>query len=105
MHRHAIIASTVALALLCPTLAVTRATATRATVTPRDGRLAAASSSRVTGCGVERWSVKTGTDPDPDPRLVAPTRVPRTNIGAVRTPPAPGQPPLYSRVRPVETTV
>jgi len=98
MHRHAIIASAAAFALLGPTLAATPAAAT-----PLVGRLAATSPSRVTGCGVERWSVKTGTDPDA--RLVDQARVTPTNLGTLRALPAPVQPPLSSRVKPVETTV
>jgi len=97
MHRHAIIASAAAFALLGPTLAATPAAAT-----PHIGRLATAPPSRVTGCGVERWSVKTGTDPDA--RLVDQARVTPTNIGTLRALPAPVQPPLNSRVKPVETT-
>jgi len=98
MHRHAIIASAAAFALLGPTLA-----ATHVAVTPHAGRLVTAPPSRVTGCGVERWSVKTGTDPDA--RLVDQARVTPTNIGTLRALPAPAQPPLNSRVKPVETTV
>ena len=103
MHRHAIIASAAAFALLGPTLAATHVAATHVAVTPHTGRLATAPPSRVTGCGVERWSVKTGTDPDA--RLVDQARVTPTNIGTLRALPAPAQPPLNSRVKPVETTV
>jgi hypothetical protein len=58
---------------------------------------------RVTACGVERWSIKTGTDPDA--RLVDLRTVAPTNISHLRALPAPAQPPLNQRVRPVETTV
>jgi len=58
---------------------------------------------RVTACGVERWSVKTGTDPDA--HLVALGTVAPTNIAHLRALPAPAQPPLNRRIRPVETTV
>jgi len=56
-----------------------------------------------TGCGVERWSVKVGMDPDA--RLVDQRTAIPTNIVHLRALPAPASPPLNRRVRPVETTV
>jgi hypothetical protein len=57
----------------------------------------------VTACGVERWAVKTGIDPDA--RLVNQKAVVPTNIVRLRSLPAPAFLPLRSRLRPVETTV
>ena len=54
-------------------------------------------------CGVERWSVKVGTDPDAG--LVNLTNPVRSTIAALRVIPAPASPPLNSRVAPTETTV
>ena len=54
-------------------------------------------------CGVERWSVKVGTDPDAG--LVNLTNPVRSTIAALRVLPAPASPPLNSRVAPTETTV
>jgi len=64
---------------------------------------AAVQPSRETGCGVERWSVKVGMDPDA--RLVDQRTSVPTNIVQLRALPAPASPPLNRRVRPVETTV
>ena len=58
---------------------------------------------RVTACGVERWAVKTGIDPDA--RLVNQKVVVPTTIVHMRSLPAPAYLPLRSRLRPVETTV
>jgi hypothetical protein len=58
---------------------------------------------RVTACGVERWAIKTGTDPDA--RLVNQKTIVSTTILHRRSLPAPAQPRLHNRVRPVETTV
>jgi hypothetical protein len=58
---------------------------------------------RVTACGVERWAVKTGIDPDA--RLVNQKEVVPTTIVHLRSLPAPAYLPLRSRLRPVETTV
>jgi hypothetical protein len=58
---------------------------------------------RVTACGVERWAVKTGIDPDA--RLVNQKIVVPTTIVHMRSLPAPTYLPLRSRLRPVETTV
>jgi hypothetical protein len=54
-------------------------------------------------CGVERWSVKVGTDPDAG--LVNLSNPIRSSISALRVIPAPASPPLNSRVAPTETTV
>src|SRR2546422_10345466 len=54
-------------------------------------------------CGIERWSVKTGTDPDAgtvDQSQVSPTTVAYLDSLAV-----PASRPANARVRPVETTV
>lgn len=54
-------------------------------------------------CGVERWSVKTGTDPDADlVNLGAPTS---TTIAALRARTAPNPIPSNNRVSPTETTL
>src|SRR5215510_15825056 len=54
-------------------------------------------------CGVERWSVKTGTDPDSGlVNLGAPTS---TTIAALRARTAPNPIPSNSRVSPTETTL
>src|SRR5207249_3244477 len=58
---------------------------------------------RVTACGVERWAIKIGMDPDA--RLVNQTHVVQTNIVHLRSLPAPAYLPARSRLRPVETTV
>lgn len=57
----------------------------------------------VTQCGVERWSVKTGTDRDA--KLVNQKTVVPANIFHLRTLPAPSSPPVTSRVKQVETSV
>jgi hypothetical protein len=57
----------------------------------------------VTTCGVERWSIKTGTDSGA--RSVNQRTVVPSNIFHLRTLPAPPSPPVTSRVRPVETSV
>jgi hypothetical protein len=54
-------------------------------------------------CGVERWSVKTGTDPDAG--SVDQTKVSPTSVGYLGSLQAPASPPANGRVRPVETTV
>ena len=53
-------------------------------------------------CGVERWSVKTGTDPDAG--LVNLNSSTSTTIAALRTPAAPSPIPANNRVSPWETT-
>lgn len=53
-------------------------------------------------CGVERWSVKTGTDPDAG--LVNLNSSTNTTIVALRTPAAPNPIPANNRVAPWETT-
>jgi hypothetical protein len=53
-------------------------------------------------CGVERWSVKTGTDADVG--LVHLTSSSNTTIAAMRTPAAPSPIPANNRVAPLETT-
>jgi hypothetical protein len=57
----------------------------------------------VTSCGVERWSVKTGTDQGA--RSVNQKTLVPSNIFHLRTLPAPSSPPVTSRVKPVETSV
>jgi hypothetical protein len=57
----------------------------------------------VTTCGVERWSIKTGTDAGAH-SVNQKTLVP-TNIFHLRTFPAPSSPSVSSRVKPVEDTV
>jgi len=98
MHRRTIIViitATTVLSVVVPAARVAAVSAPRARATSM--------SRRVTACGVERWSIKTGTDPDA--RLVDPRTVVPTNIIYLRALPAPAQPPLTHRVRPVETTV
>jgi hypothetical protein len=53
-------------------------------------------------CGVERWSVKTGTDPDAG--LVNLNSSTSTTIASMRAVPAPSPIPSNSRVAPTETT-
>ena len=53
-------------------------------------------------CGVERWSVKTGTDPDAS--LVNINSPVVSTISYLRSVSAPSSPPLNSRVQPTETT-
>src|ERR1041385_1096191 len=54
-------------------------------------------------CGVERWTVKTGTDPDATlVNLSSPTS---TTIANLRSLPAPGTLPDNNRVQPAETTL
>jgi len=55
------------------------------------------------GCGVDRWSVKTGTDSDA--RSVNLSHVVPTTIGYLDSLAAPGSLPVRNRIRPVETTV
>jgi hypothetical protein len=54
-------------------------------------------------CGVERWSVKTGTDPDAG--TVDQAHPSPTTVGYLDGLPAPASRPANARVRPVETTV
>jgi hypothetical protein len=54
-------------------------------------------------CGVERWNVKTGMDPDA--RAVDLRHVVATSIFHMRALPAPVTLPANRRIRPVETTV
>ncbi|HET9730324.1 MAG TPA: hypothetical protein VFR41_12915 [Acidimicrobiia bacterium] len=56
-----------------------------------------------TGCGVERWSVKTGTDADR--YKVSLTNVVDTSIATLRTKARPSSLPSTHRVAPVETTM
>jgi len=98
MRRQAIIDVITATAVLCVAFPAPRIAAVSA-FSPR----AASAPTRVTACGVERWSIKTGTDPDA--RLVDLRTAVPTNIAHLRALPAPAQPPLNRRVRPVETTV
>jgi hypothetical protein len=57
----------------------------------------------VTTCGVERWSIKTGTDAGA--RTVNQKLLVPSNIFHLRLLPAPLSPPVSSRARPVETSV
>jgi hypothetical protein len=57
----------------------------------------------VTSCGVERWSIKTGTDAGA--KSVNQKAIVPANIFHLRSLPAPSSPPVTSRVRPVETSV
>src|SRR5436309_5488058 len=54
-------------------------------------------------CGVERWSVKTGTDADAS--LINLSNTMPTTIANLTAPPAPSPIPLNTRVQPTETTV
>lgn len=54
-------------------------------------------------CGVERWSVKTGTDPDAGKVNLASST--NTTIASMRAIPAPSPIPSNNRVAPTETTV
>src|SRR5438046_10224404 len=54
-------------------------------------------------CGVERWSVKTGTDPDAG--LVNTAAVMRSSVAAMDAQPKPSSLPANSRIMPTETTV
>jgi hypothetical protein len=54
-------------------------------------------------CGVERWSVKVGTDPDAS--LCDLTKATPVTLTTMRGWPAPASPPSNSRVAPYETTV
>ena len=54
-------------------------------------------------CGVERWSVKVGTDPDAS--LVDLSKATPVTMATMRSWSAPASPPLNSRVAPYETTV
>jgi hypothetical protein len=57
-------------------------------------------------CGVERWSVKTGTDPDAAlVNLANPVRTTILELGALPAPPDPPGPPLNARIAPTETTI
>lgn len=98
MHQRPLIAGITAVTILCTAAATERVGArpihrSTATVQPETD----------TGCGVERWSVKTGMDPDA--RLVDQRTSTPTTIIHLRGLPAPVQPLLNARVKPVETTV
>ncbi|GAC1690913.1 MAG: hypothetical protein PVS3B3_13650 [Ktedonobacteraceae bacterium] len=54
-------------------------------------------------CGVERWSVKTGTDPDAS--LINLQSTTKTTIATLTSLPAPSSIPANNRVQPTETTV
>jgi hypothetical protein len=54
-------------------------------------------------CGVERWSVKTGTDADAG--AITLNSITQTTIAALDALPAPGTLPANNRVQPTETTV
>jgi hypothetical protein len=57
-------------------------------------------------CGVERWSVKTGTDPDAGlVDLNNPVPMTIQALGALTPPADPPGPPLNARIAPAETTV
>jgi hypothetical protein len=54
-------------------------------------------------CGVERWSVKTGTDPDAG--LVNTASSTKSSIAAMDAEPRPSSLPANARITPIETTV
>ena len=54
-------------------------------------------------CGVERWSVKTGTDADAN--LINLQSTTKTTIATLTSIPAPSSLPLNNRIQPTETTV
>ena len=54
-------------------------------------------------CGVERWSVKTGTDPDAG--LVNTASSTKSSIAAMGAEPRPSSLPANARIMPTETTV
>jgi hypothetical protein len=57
-------------------------------------------------CGIERWSVKVGTDPDVHlVNLNNPVRTTIAELGALTPPPDPPGPPSDARVPPTEATV
>src|SRR5215467_2178689 len=64
--------------------------------------LLSSSTSLLAQCGVERWSVKTGTDPDAG--LVNLNSSTNTTISTLRALPAPSPIPANNRVSPTETT-
>ena len=80
-----------------------------ATITDQQGRTATAPITLTVQsptCGVERWSVKTGTDPDAllvD--LNSSTITTILNLASLAAPPDPPGPPLNARIQPTETTV
>jgi len=65
--------------------------------------IASSSTSLFAQCGVERWSVKTGTDPDAG--LVNLNASTPTTIANLASLPAPSPIPANNRVQPTETTV
>src|SRR5579885_544127 len=65
--------------------------------------LLALHTSALAQCGVERWSVKTGTDPDAG--LVNLNSTTPTQISSLTALPAPSPIPANNRVQPTETTV
>jgi Big-like domain-containing protein/lamin tail-like protein len=86
--------------------ATTGAKSILTTITDAQGRTASAPITLTVQsptCGVERWSVKTGTDPDA--ALVDLDHPVPTTIAALRAIPAPVTPPDNARVTPTETTV
>jgi hypothetical protein len=80
-----------------------------ATITDAEGRTATAPitiSIQSPTCGVERWSVKTGTDADAAlVNLLNPVRGQIAELGQIPAPPDPPGPPLNARVLPTESTV
>jgi len=61
------------------------------------------SASPAVSCGVERWSVKTGTDPEAG--LVNTSAVTTTSVAAMDAQPKPSSLPDNARIKPTETTV
>ena len=98
MHRKMAAYAVAASVILALGVPVPAASGTSTRHAPEAGR-----TDRVTACGVERWAVKTGMDPDA--RLVNQKVVVPTNIIRLRSLPAPSYLPSRSRLRPVETTV
>jgi hypothetical protein len=82
-----------------PPLQSTRTTATETEQEP----LIRHPLSRSGSCGVERWSVKTGTDADVG--LINLQSMTQTTIAALAALPAPSNLPANNRIQPTETTV
>jgi hypothetical protein len=80
-----------------------------ATVTDGQGRTATAPITLTISsptCGVERWSVKTGTDPDASlVNLLSPVPGTIVDLGSISAPADPPGPPLNARIAPTETNV
>src|SRR5690242_15039061 len=99
--RHVLIGLGVGLLVIATT-----GIASRAVYTPHDPeereQLHATINASSGSCGVERWSVKTGTDADVS--LVNLNSSTAGTIAALRALTAPATPPANNRVQPTETT-